>query len=95
MAAIAEDSPEASDPEVLARAVQERRIILTFDRDYGALVYRRGLEPPPGVIYFRFLPHSPEEPASKLLALLMVPDVMLEGRFTVLESGQARQRSLP
>ncbi len=39
------------NPEVLARAVDEQRIILTFDRDYGELIYRFRLPPPKGVIY--------------------------------------------
>ena len=91
VAAVSEDSPGALDREVLARAGLERRIILTFDRDYGALVYQCGLQPPMGVIYFRFMPRSPEEPADRLLALLAAPTLILEGRFTVLEPGQARQ----
>lgn len=93
--AVSEDSPGVTDREVLARAVRDHRILLTFDRDYGALVYQHGMQPPPGVIYFRFLPPFPEEPAERLLALLGVPDLVLEGRFTVLESSQARQRPLP
>jgi hypothetical protein len=40
IASITEDSPGIEDPEVLARAVDEQQIILTFDRDYGELVYR-------------------------------------------------------
>ena len=35
-----EDAPRAEDSEVIARAVLEGRIILTFDRDYGELIYR-------------------------------------------------------
>ena len=33
-----EDAPGAKDYEVLAGAVDEKRIILTFDRDYGELI---------------------------------------------------------
>jgi hypothetical protein len=95
VAAVSEDSPGVSDREVLARAALERRILLTFDRDYGALVYHYGLRPPAGATYFRFMPRSPEEPADRLLVLLAVPALILEGRFTVLEPGQARQRALP
>jgi predicted nuclease of predicted toxin-antitoxin system len=40
VASITEDSPGIEDPEVLARAVDEQRIILTFDRDYGELIFR-------------------------------------------------------
>ncbi len=58
IASITEDSPGIEDPEVLARAVDEQRIILTFDRDYGELIYRFRLPPPKGVIYLRFRPHK-------------------------------------
>jgi len=35
--AIIEDSPGAKDRDVLARAANKQRIVLTFDRDYGEL----------------------------------------------------------
>ncbi|BAY15814.1 hypothetical protein NIES21_16330 [Anabaenopsis circularis NIES-21] len=34
-----EDAPGAEDSLVLERAVREEGIILTFDRDYGELIY--------------------------------------------------------
>ncbi len=37
IASITEDCPGIEDIEVLTRAVNEQRIILTFDRDYGEL----------------------------------------------------------
>lgn len=72
----------------------EQRIILTFDRDYGELIYRLGLHPPAGVIYFRYTPQSPLEPGQHLLQLLQNPSFMFAGRFTVLEREQLRQRLL-
>ena len=40
-----------TDREVVDLAIQERRIIVTFDSDFGTLVFRYGLQPP-GVISF-------------------------------------------
>ncbi|MGK7926452.1 MAG: DUF5615 family PIN-like protein [Spirulina sp.] len=40
VASCSEDAPEAPDEDVLARAVREERFLLTFDRDYGELIYR-------------------------------------------------------
>jgi predicted nuclease of predicted toxin-antitoxin system len=40
------------DPEVLAIAVAEQRILITDDRDFGELVFGRR-QPHTGVIYFR------------------------------------------
>ena len=41
-----------ADPRVLAIAVAEQRILITDDRDFGELVFRRR-QPHAGVIYFR------------------------------------------
>lgn len=95
IASITEDSPGISDSEVLARAANEARIILTFDRDYGELIYRLGMPSPMGVVYFRYQPLTPEEPAEDLLRLLSVEGLYLERRFTVLDRTQVRQRPLP
>jgi len=48
----------------------EERVILRFDRAYGELIYPLRLRSPRGVIYLRFRPHTPQEPASILLNLL-------------------------
>ena len=37
---ITEESPAIKDNQVLELALIEQRIILTFDRDYGELIYR-------------------------------------------------------
>ena len=95
VASITEDSPGIEDAEVLARAADEQRVILTFDRDYGELIYRLRLRSPRGVIYLRFRPHTPEELASILLNLLQTEGLQFEERFTVVERDQIRQRPLP
>ena len=58
---VLEISPGASDAEVLAYAVAERRILVTLDKqDFGELIYRDRLPAPPGVLVFR-LPDIPAE----------------------------------
>ncbi|MCC5656038.1 DUF5615 family PIN-like protein [Nostoc sp. XA010] len=95
VASVTEDSPGIEDTEVLTRGANEQRVILTFDRDYGELIYRLRLPSPTGVIYLRFRPHTPEEPATLLLNLLEIEGLQFEERFTVLERDQIRQRPLP
>jgi predicted nuclease of predicted toxin-antitoxin system len=95
IASITEDSPGIEDPEVLTRAVDEQRVILTFDRDYGELIYRFRLPAPEGVIYLRFRPHTPEEPAAILLNLFQTDRLQIEGWFTILERDRIRQHPLP
>jgi predicted nuclease of predicted toxin-antitoxin system len=95
VAAIVLESPGAPDQHVLERAAREQRILLTFDRDYGRLLYERDLPAPGGIVYFRFVPSSVEEPAEYLLALLERPEPSLPGMLTVAERDRVRQRPLP
>ena len=95
VASITEDSPGIKDQEVLQRAVNEQRIILTFDRDYGELIYKKRLPIPAGVVYFRFEPVIPEEPARYLLTLLTADQLHWKGKFTIIERGRVRQKPLP
>ena len=46
VASMTEDLPGKEDPEVLTRATNEQRVILTFDRDYGEPIYRLRLPSP-------------------------------------------------
>jgi len=94
IAGVIEETPEDKDRDVLKRAHEERRIVLTFDRDYGELIYRHKLFVPSGIVYFRFNPSTPEEPAEILLNILDKGKVPILGRFTVVERGRIRQRTL-
>lgn len=51
--AIAELMPGATDPAVLRHAASTGRWLLTFDRDYGELVFARTVPPPPAIVYLR------------------------------------------
>ena len=95
VAAVIEDTPGAEDIEVLLQAVQSQRIILTFDRDYGQLIFGRRLPAPLGVVYFRIDDAHPDEAARMLLLLLALDVIGLEGKFTTIEERQLRQRPLP
>lgn len=97
IAAVVHDSPGVSDEEILERAAREGRVILTFDRDYGSLLFERPARQSPlpaGMVYFRFDPSPPEEPADYLLALLEQPDFPVIGHLTVVERDRVRQRPL-
>ncbi|MFS8871798.1 DUF5615 family PIN-like protein [Synechococcus sp. R50.1] len=94
VASLSEEAPGTKDFEVLARAAQEKRIILTFDRDYGELIFRYSSRERASVVYFRYQPSTPEEPAQQLLKLVGDKNLVLEGMFTVIERNQVRQRPL-
>jgi predicted nuclease of predicted toxin-antitoxin system len=94
VASVIEETPGAKDRDVLKRAYEESRIVLTFDRDYGELIYRHKLAGPAGIVFFRFNPSGPEEPGEMLLKILEIGKVSMLERFTVVERGRIRQRSL-
>lgn len=95
VAAVIEDAPGATDRQVLERAHLEDRIVITFDRDYGELIFQREVPLPSGVIYLRFEPLTPAEAGEFVLELLDVPELLLVGRFTVGQRERIRQRLLP
>ncbi|MFN8637240.1 MAG: DUF5615 family PIN-like protein [Chloroflexota bacterium] len=45
-------APALEDSEILAIALRDQRILITFDRDFGELVFSHG-HPHGGVLYFR------------------------------------------
>jgi hypothetical protein len=90
---IAEECPGVSDEEVAALCADRRRILLTFDKDFGELVFRRGLLVGSGVVLFRITPDSPEEPAEMALALVE-SRLDLAGSFCVVTRDRIRVRPL-
>lgn len=92
--AVGEISPAAPDGWVLAHARENGQILITFDRDFGELVYRRGASCPPGIIYLRIPAAEPDSAARAVLDLLRIPELVLEGWFTVVDTDKVRQRPL-
>lgn len=86
------DSPSITDEEVMKIAIEEKRTIITFDRDYGTLIYQYGYRPPAGVIYLRLQDFTPEEPANFLLNLINNTTLTFIGLFTVVDENNIRQR---
>ncbi len=90
---IAESHAGDNDTQVLALARAEGRWLVTFDRDYGELLFARNLAPPPAVILLRVSTYRPDEPAVWLEQLLREPEGLL-GKFTVYSGNTLRSRPL-
>lgn len=82
------------DKQVLQKAVLEKRIILTFDKDYGELIFRYKMEPPPAVVYFRSKGSHPSHSGQILLEIIQSKVFDLGGYFTVTDENGVRQRKL-
>lgn len=82
-----------TDEAVLAWAVREMRWIVTFDRDYGELIFRRGLPPPPTIILLRVQHYRPQDPAQWIIDL-MASAAALTGQFVVYTGESLRKRPM-
>jgi hypothetical protein len=63
-------APGMPDPEVLAWAARENRILLTFDKDFGELARGSALPRTCGVVLLRMPMPKPEEAGLPLAALI-------------------------
>jgi predicted nuclease of predicted toxin-antitoxin system len=94
VAAVAEGAGSLADAEVLALAVAEKRWIVTFDRDYGELIFARRLAAPPAVVLFRMRSYRPADPG-RALAGLLDSGPEFDGQFVLVEEAGFRKRPLP
>lgn len=91
---ISEGFKGISDEVVLQIAVEEDLIILTFDKDYGELLYKYQKEFPPAVIFFRLKGSYPDTAGKILLELLANKSIHIKNHFTVIDNIGIRQRKL-
>lgn len=81
-----------TDKEVLNLSIEEERIIVTFDRDYGELIFKYKLRPPSGVIYLRLYNYTPRQPGEIIDYLLKELQIDTCFRLTVYNGETIRQR---
>ena len=88
------EAPGSSDLEVIEQAQQENRLILTFDKDFGELIFRLGRVASKGVILFRIRAPSAEYVAKTAVAALD-SRTDWEGHFSVVEDDRIRMTPIP
>lgn len=91
---IAESTFGLSDADVIALALQQKRLLLTEDKDFGDLVFRRE-HAVPGVVLMRIDAENLSLKATRLVAAFNRYGKGLFGRYTVIEGGRLRSRRLP
>jgi predicted nuclease of predicted toxin-antitoxin system len=84
----------ARDSEVLAFAQAEARIVLTFDRGFGELAFRRRLPASSGVILLRLSTSDPENLTLNVVRALDAREDW-RGHFSVIEEHRIRLTPLP
>ena len=80
--------PSAPDSEVLARAVREDRVVVTYDKeDYGNLIYQEGSPAQCGVVLFRFR-NTPYANQIQFISSVLSNDAIdWCGNFTTIRTG--------
>ncbi len=90
---VAEISPGASDTEVLAQAVSQSRVLLTFDKDFGELAFHAGLPAPCGVILLRIRRIDPRSDHDRALRGIVQREDY-QGLFVLIEDDRVRVRPI-
>ena len=91
---VKESMRSAPDHAVLRRAVEEDRLVITHDKDFGALAFRWGLPATSGVILFRLSGDNPDADNQRVLSVLS-RRTDWSGHFSVVTDDRIRIRPLP
>jgi predicted nuclease of predicted toxin-antitoxin system len=91
---VVEECAGAPDESVLAYAVKLNAWLISFDLDFGELVFRKGSATPPCVVIFRVKSFQPIEVVQALLELLKTPEIF-KNNLVIWTRERVRFRPLP
>ena len=91
--AVGETAPSITDKEVMELATTSERTILTFDKDYGELIFKHGYKPPSGVIFLRLEHFLPKEPGMIVHEILSAHISDMSRLFVVFDGENIRRRN--
>ncbi len=77
-----------SDEAVLEAANSQNRVLLTFDADFGELIYRRKLKAK-GIILLKFVPKSTQH-ILETISNVVATQAKLEGNFLIVTEKRIR-----
>jgi predicted nuclease of predicted toxin-antitoxin system len=84
-------NPRMTDQEILRIAVQERRLVITMDKDFGEMVYRAGQQHT-GVLLLRLKEANGAEKRRVVAEIVAGHADKLVGKFSVYQKGRLRIR---
>lgn len=85
---VIDSSPGLSDRAVIDLANDEDRVIVTFDKDFGELIFRERLEVT-GLILLRIAPISPERIAERI-GHILAQNLSLSNKIVVVREDRIR-----
>ncbi len=87
---VLEDFAGSSDEKIMELSSKNKWIIITFDKDFGELIYKQKTDKPYGIILLRVTPKSPEYILQLLKWLLLQGSISFEGCFVVVNKDKVR-----
>ena len=90
---IAESNPSIKDHQVLKLAIDSERLLITFDKDFGSLVFKERIPSNCGIILIRFPLDAPEEEANKICSIIS-SRADWSGFYSVIDEKRIRMISL-
>ncbi len=92
--AVKETMRSQSDEAILHAAQQEKRLVVTYDKDFGELAFRMKLPAECGIILLRLTGDSPEEDNIRIIEVIE-SGLDFTGSFCVVTEERIRMRPLP
>jgi len=92
--AIGSDYPGITGEEVIRIAIEEeeKRTIVTYDSDYGELIFKYGYKPAAGVVYIRVQPTTPTDTARIIEKMAKDKNLIFNSTLTVVDAHGIRQK---
>lgn len=87
---VTEEFKSFSDKKILELSSQNKWIIITFDRDFGDMIFKQNHSKPFGIIFLRIIPKSPKYILQFLRWLLIQTSISFEGNFVVVNKDKVR-----
>lgn len=91
---IGKENSGISDKAIIDLANLESRLIVTFDSDFGDLIFNEKIILETGIIFLRLGQFMPAEPGDILISLLNDLRIIFKGKISVITKDTVRQRTL-
>ena len=92
ISSVLDSSPGLSDRAVIELASRENRVIVTFDKDFGELIFKERLKVK-GLILLRLAPTSPEHIAERI-EYILAQKIPIANKIIVVREDRIRVTSL-
>lgn len=90
---VSEEAPGSDDSDVLRKATEQDRVLVTFDKDFGDLAYVVGFPVTCGIVLFR-LSNVPKTSLAEFMTTSLSSHVEWKGFFSVVTEDRVRMRPL-